>query len=146
MPSRHGLLLTIVTPTVADALGWTGPNIGPFRVQLRAQAGKSNCNDPDTGSSSVLSKVNVTIRRSRRDPADDSGEVFTIIGTSGSVSGGRFSSTVGGSAEKEDALLVVAVACFAVQRHLGRLTPGSRSPVQPPRRTADPSFMIRAYP
>ena len=87
MPSA-GLLLTIVTPTVADALGWTGPNIA-FSGLTARPAGKSNCNEPDTGSSSVLSNVNVTIRRSRAATLTTAGVVFTVIGTSGRGSSER---------------------------------------------------------
>ena len=55
------------------------------------------------------------------------------------------SSPVGGSAEKEGPSLVVALAAspFNVT---GPLASGRLSPVQPPRKVTDPSFLIRAYP
>src|SRR5262249_32664600 len=114
-----GLLLSTIRPTVADAFGWIGTKDAfgwngqndAFSGWTARPTGKSNCNEPDTGSSDVLSSLSVTIRRSRAETLTTAGVAFTVIGTSGRCSSERFSSTVGGALpRKRSPSLVIALA------------------------------------
>src|SRR5262249_62038989 len=126
-----GLLLTIVKPIVADALGCTGPNIAPSG-STASPFGKSNCNEPDTGSANVFSKMNVTVRRSRAPDLTTTGVAFTIIGTSDRDSSALSRRVVGGLPKRRPPSLMLAVASLPFNV-TGPLTQGSFNPIQSPR-------------
>src|SRR5262249_51902379 len=125
--------------------GGAGENNARWGSTVR-RAGKSNWKEPDTGSSSVLSKVNVTLRRSRAETLTTAGAVFTVIGTSGRYSCERFSSTVGGGLPRRTNPSLVVALIASPFNVTGPLASGRLNPVQPPRKVTDPSFLIRAYP